>query len=271
MQYYLIAPFVFAIFAVPSRKALLQVIALACVFEVASVLGMRDLPPTEFFFYFLLGFAVNLALRHFDARRFPGSTALAVVGGFFVANGVYYVLFNAGLERVAANPLIGVAAACTIYLLELPRADPSAPLPFERYGTLRLLTLRFWTWTGILSYGIYLWHLPIGSLCTAFAVATAQALIEALGGVDAGWQRALIFHGVQAPMILGLTLVVSAITFFTVEIRFRPHLYRWDSSRYVGRMLAAVAGRSRAPAPGRTAHGSGTRPRPALGYPPPEP
>lgn len=243
MQYYLIAPFVFAIFAVPSKKALLQVIALACVFEIASVLGMRDV--TEFFFYFLLGFAVNLALRHFDARRFPGSTALAVVGGFFVANGVYYVLFNAGLERVAANPFIGVAAAFTIYLLELPRADASVPPPYERYGTLRLLTLRFWTWTGILSYGIYLWHLPISLLGTSFAVETARMLIDSLGGVDAGWQRALIFHGVQVPMILGSTLLVSAITFFTVEIRFRPHLYRWDNSRYVGSVLAAVARRSR--------------------------
>jgi peptidoglycan/LPS O-acetylase OafA/YrhL len=245
MQYYLIAPFVFAIFAVPSRKALLQVIALACALEIASVLGMRDMPPTEFFFYFLLGFAVNLALRHCDGRRFPGSTALAVVGGFFVANGVYYVLFNAGLERVAANPLIGVAAALTIYLLELPRADPSAPLPYERYGTLRLMTLRFWTWTGILSYGIYLWHLPISLLCTPLTVEAARALIDALGGVDAGWQRVLIFHGVQAPIILGLTLVVSAITFFTVEIRFRPHLYKWDSSRYVRSMLAAAARRPR--------------------------
>ena len=73
----------------------------------------------------------------------------------------------------------------------------------------------------------------------------ARVLIDALGGVDAGWQRVLIFHGVQAPMILGLTLVVSAITFFTVEIRFRPHLYKWDSSRYVRSMLAAAARRPR--------------------------
>jgi peptidoglycan/LPS O-acetylase OafA/YrhL len=107
------------------------------------------------------------------------------------------------------------------------------------------LTLRFWTWTGILSYGIYLWHLPISLLGTSFAVETARMLIDSLGGVDAGWQRALIFHGVQVPMILGGTLLVSAITFFTVEIKFRPHLYRWDNSRYVGSVLAAVARRSR--------------------------
>jgi hypothetical protein len=57
-------------------------------------------------------------------------------------------------------------------------------------------------------------------------------------------------------MILGATLLVSAITFITVEIRFRPHLYKWDSSRYVRSMISAVAKRPdarrtarRAPAP----------------------
>ena len=44
-------------------------------------------------------------------------------------------------------------------------------------------------------------------------------------------------------MILGVTLLVSAITFITVEIRFRPHLYKWDSSRYVRSTVAAVAKR----------------------------
>jgi peptidoglycan/LPS O-acetylase OafA/YrhL len=241
MQYYLLAPFVFAIFAVPSKKALFQVVALACVFEIASLLGMRDIPPTEFLFYFLLGFAVNLALRHFQARKFAGSTVLAIVGGFFVANGVYYVLFNAGLERVAANPFIGIAAAFTIYLLELPRMDEGAPQPHERYGRLRLLTLRFWTWMGIISYGVYLWHLPIAQLGNSFTVRMALALIDSVGGVDVGWQRMLIFHAVQLPLLLGATLLVSLITFFTVEIRFRPHLYRWDRSRYGGGRMAAVA------------------------------
>jgi peptidoglycan/LPS O-acetylase OafA/YrhL len=241
MQYYLIAPFVFAIFAVPSKKALLQVIALACVFEIASILGVRDIPPIEFLSYFLLGFAVNLALRHFDARKFAGSSVLAVVGGFFVANGVYYVLFNAGLERVAANPFIGIAAAFTIYLLELPRVDASAPQPYERYGILRLVIFRFWTWMGIISYGIYLWHLPIAQLGSSFSVATALALIDSVGGVDAGWQRMLIFHAVQLPLFLGATLLVSLVTFLTVEITFRPNLYKWDRSRYARGRMVAVA------------------------------
>lgn len=241
MQYYLIAPLIFLIFAMPSKNVLLRVLALACVLEIASVLGMRDIPPTEFFFYFLLGFAVNLVLRYFDARKFPGSTAFAVVVGFFVANAIYYVLFNAGLERVAANPFIGIAAAVTIYLIELPRADEAVPQPYEAYGTLRLLSLRFWTWMGILSYGIYLWHLPIAALGTPFTAQTAMMLIDHVGGVEAGWQRMLIFHGVQLPMIVGATLLVSLFTFFTVETRFRPHLYKWDSSRYVGSAVAALA------------------------------
>jgi peptidoglycan/LPS O-acetylase OafA/YrhL len=187
-----------------------------------------------------LGFAVNLVLRHFGAHKFAGSTALAVVGGFFVANAVYYALFNAGLERVAANPLIGVAAALAIYLIELPRADESAPRPSERYGPLRLATLRFWTWMGFLSYGIYLWHLPILILGGPLAIKIALMLMDHMG-VEAGWQRSLIFHAVQVPMVLGVTLLVSWITFFAVEVRFRPHLYKWDAARYSGRRYGGGA------------------------------
>ncbi len=241
MQYYLVAPFVFMIFAKPSRKALLQVLALACLLEVLSIIGVRDIPPIEFMFYFLLGFAVNLALRHYDGRQFRGSNALAVVGGFFLANCIYYVLLNADLERAAANPFIGIASAFTIYLLELPRVDETKPQAYESYGSLRLLTLRFWTWMGILSYGIYLWHLPVLALVGGYTVQTAQALMGALGGIEAGWHRVLIFHVTQLAIVLGITVVLSLITFLSVEIRFRPHLYRWDSSRHLIRLkLAAV-------------------------------
>ena len=133
--------------------------------------------------------------------------------------------------------MIGVAAAATVFLLELPRADESAALPQDHYGILRLLTLRFWTWLGILSYGIYLWHYPLLSWINGVAVELAQGLFPALGGVDAGWARMLLFHMVQLPLIVTATLIVSLVTFLTVETRFRPGLYSWDSSRYLGRYL----------------------------------
>lgn len=138
-----------------------------------------------------------------------------------------------------ANPLIGMASALTIYLLELPRTDETAAKPCERYGLFRLLMLRFWTWAGILSYGIYLWHLPLLSFINDPAVRVAHALFAALGDVETGWQRMLLFHMVQMPAILVATLLVSLFTFLTVEIRFRPGLYSWDSSRYVGRYIKA--------------------------------
>ena len=240
MQYYLIAPFVFAYFGTPTQKTIFQVLALALLFEILAGFGIKEFPPTEFLFYFLLGFGVNLVLRSGNRYKFPGSTAVAVVGGFFLGTGVYYILFNSGFE-IIANPFIGVCAALTIYLIELPRADESKPQPYEGYGALRLITLRSWTWLGILSYGVYLWHLPILLVVHSYTNEFALMLFENWGGVESGWQRTLIFHAMQLPFVLGITLIVSLITFLFVEIRFRPHLYRWDNSRYFFRHLQFLA------------------------------
>jgi hypothetical protein len=38
-------------------------------------------------------------------------------------------------------------------------------------------------------------------------------------------------------MVGGVTLLVSLLTFVTVETRFRPGLYSWDEFRYLGRYL----------------------------------
>lgn len=238
MQYYLVAPFVFMYFCMPSIRNLIWVIGLAVLFEILANAGITKYPPTEFMFYFLSGFAINLALRQWEVRKFRGSAWVAVAGGFFVGNAIYYVLVNNDLEPFA-NPLIGMASALTIYLLELPRADETAAMPYERYGLFRLLMLRFWTWAGILSYGIYLWHLPLLSFINDPAVRVAHELFAALGDVESGWQRMMLFHLVQMPAVLAATLAVSLLTFLTVEIRFRPGLYSWDGSRYVGRYIRA--------------------------------
>ena len=217
MQYYLVAPLVFMCFCIPSSRNLILVLCLAVFFEVLANVGITKYPPTEFMFYFLSGFAINLALRQWDVQKFRGSAWVAVAGGFFVGNAIYYVLVNN----------------------DLPRADETAAMPQEGYGLFRLLVLRFWTWAGILSYGIYLWHLPLLSFINDSAVRVAHALFAALGDVETGWQRMLLFHMVQMPAILVATLLVSLFTFLTVEIRFRPGLYSWDSSRYVGRYIKA--------------------------------
>jgi hypothetical protein len=102
-QYYLVAPFVFLCFGKPTPRALAIVLALAILFEIMAMLDIRKYPPTEFMFYFLLGFALNLLLRRTGLRKFAGSSLLAVGGGFFLGNGLYYLLFNADLELIA-NP-----------------------------------------------------------------------------------------------------------------------------------------------------------------------
>jgi peptidoglycan/LPS O-acetylase OafA/YrhL len=236
MQYYLLAPFVFFAFRAPTRRNVAWVLGLAVACEILANLGVTKYPPIEFLFYFLLGFAINLMLRLSDRRAFRGSVLLAVGGGFFLGHGIYYALANNGAEPLA-NTLIGIASAMAIYLLELPRPDGTAARPFERYGTPRLLVLRAATWTGILSYGIYLWHLPLLSLLNERVYAATHALIAALGGVETGWLRMLLFHAVQLPAVTALTLAVSLLTFFTVELRFRPGLYNRGSSRFTRRLV----------------------------------
>ena len=230
-------------FWAPSKKTLLSIVALAILFEILAGFGIKEFPPTEFLFYFLLGFGVNHALRFFNHRKFPGSTAVAIVVGFFAGNGVYYVLFNSDAEWIA-NPIIGIVAAFMIYLIELPRADEDAVQSYERYGTARLITLRFWTWMGILSYGVYLWHLPVIYLAGPTLVESSYLFVQNLTGVEAGWARMLVVHAIQIPIILGITVLVSLITFFTVELRFRPHLYHWDSSKYVFKHLKFITPRN---------------------------
>jgi peptidoglycan/LPS O-acetylase OafA/YrhL len=239
MQFYLLAPLVFAYFCRWSKTLLLQLVLLAVTFEILAWFGIKEFPPTEFLFYFLIGFGVNHALRHVHAHKFAGATVLAFVL-FFVGNAVYYAIENSGAEALA-NPFIGVVAAVVIYLIELPRPDEGAIAAEPRYAPPALLALRFWTWMGMLSYGIYLWHLPILELIDGSTVDVASFIIGGLGLEDTGWQRVVVFHATQVPIVVGLTLVVSLTTFLLVETRFRPNLYRWDSSRYVLRHLGPLA------------------------------
>ncbi len=108
---------------------------------------------------------------------------------------------------------------------------------------MRLITLRFWTWVGVLSYGVYLWHYPILVMVNSFTDRAPRMFIDNWEGIEAGWQKMRVFHAIQLPVVIGLTLVVLLITFFIVETRFRPHLYRWDSSKYFFRHLPFLARR----------------------------
>lgn len=231
MQYYLIAPFVFLLFANISKKTFYWILVASLFFLILSALDIRKYPPIEYFFYFMIGYAINIALRHFKQRQFRGCATLAVVGGFFGGNFIYYLLFNNGFEEVA-NPFIGIMAAVTVYILELPRKDETNVTAQSQYSIPWLLFLRFWTWTGILSYGIYLWHVPVQYLIDDFVRDWTLSILQS-SVTTVTWQSVLIFHSIQLPLALGATILISLATFFLVETRFRPNLYSWDSSRFL--------------------------------------
>jgi peptidoglycan/LPS O-acetylase OafA/YrhL len=149
--------------------------------------------------------------------------------------GTCWIVSNMGY--VALGQIIAAfSSAFAIYILELPRRYPEAPAAYESYGTLRLLWHRFWTWMGIISYGVYLWHYPVLLYFEEGVAELSGGLVAWLGWTTA-YQRMIAYHFVQFGLLLPLIIAISVTTFFLVETRFRPNLYRWDNSRFLSRLL----------------------------------
>jgi peptidoglycan/LPS O-acetylase OafA/YrhL len=234
MQYYLIAPLVFLAFGRVSVSNVVKLLAIGLLFEaLAWTIGFDK--PGEYYLYFLCGFSVNILLRLTGQTTFRGAPLVAWGGGLFAGMGTCWIVSNMGY--VALGQIIAAfSSAFAIYILELPRRDPDAPPAYESYATPHLLWHRFWTWMGIISYGVYLWHWPVMLYFEGAVVEVSGSLVAWLDWTTA-YQRMIAYHFVQISLLLPLIIAMSVATFFLVETRFRPNLYRWDNSRFLSRIL----------------------------------
>jgi len=236
MQYYMAAPFVYRFFGKASLKRLaLCLSAIVLFWFAAHFSGGAISQLIKFVWAFLAGFSVNIILRLFPAKRFILCDFFAILFGFIGGNVAFYVLSNSGHD-VAAYPILALFAMATIYLIELPdREDKPAEDQFRI--TPAVVFGRSLTWLGFLSYGIYLWHYPIlytqgGKIEKAIAYMMGKGLITSSGPTPG-----LAFALLSIPFVLGLTILLSYVTFNFIELRYRPNLYNFERSRLFSKYI----------------------------------
>jgi peptidoglycan/LPS O-acetylase OafA/YrhL len=238
MQYYLIAPFVFYLLGKNNlKKKILLVFLVVIILSPIKLLEdqIALVQCFNFLFVFLAGFSVNILIKLFPIRKNKYSNLLAIGVGFFVGNLVFYYFHNLGHQWISLWVLV-IFAMGTVYILDSPQKDT---LTGESPQSFKILFLRFWTWIGFLSYGIYLWHFPI-IVTQHMKVMKYLGILAEIGYVFTKWQETLIYHITMFSFVIFLTLLVSLVTFFLIELRYRPSLYSFTNSKYTGKYLRLI-------------------------------
>jgi peptidoglycan/LPS O-acetylase OafA/YrhL len=231
MQYYLLAPFVFRFFRSVSYGALLRLVVLIGIIYAATRSGF--LAHFEYLYIFISGYAVNLALR-LAPLAVSERVKIAAVGiGTILINVLYNWLFLHGYANLASISVVVVSAA-VILVTEYP-----STYEVSRLHPRLSLIFRWTMFTGVLSYGIYLWHYMI--LITRYPLFTKVIdLVSEMTGWTAGWEKVLLYHGLQLGFSLPVTYALATVTFYLIEVRFRPGLYEPTKSAAAPDALAAT-------------------------------
>ncbi|WP_374989739.1 acyltransferase family protein [Humidesulfovibrio sp.] len=233
MQYYIIAPLVYIMFRKRSLFTVLCIIATSAAFSTLLFVDKNNfLWIARFIFVFLTGYSVNILLRLYH----PHKNRVANVIGFslfFLGNAFYYHLRNSGQEFQAQISLTLIMAVC-LWILELPSHTSS----YTNKGTQHVF-LRFWNWMGVLSYGVYLWHLPILNAQHPKLLSLCLHLRDQ-GWATSDWQFFFLYQSVQLFIILSFTVTLSLFTFLFVELKYRPNLYSAQSGSVSSRIINAL-------------------------------
>ena len=231
MQDYLICPVFFFLFSKKSRNKLILCISSIALLAVYSFYAQSHpdnifLQLAQYTWLFLGGYSINLLIRYAkEDLKISGSPALSLMGIslFIIANLNYYYINNVLNLKPLSQVQLLLFMIVSIILLELPYVKVVS----KGIGNLIKTTfLSMLTWLGKISYGIFLWHFPIlVAILNSGKLPIAVDFISRKLDTFIVLPPFLIANLLVIGIVITLTTTVSIITFFLVEVKFRPSLY----------------------------------------------
>lgn len=217
MQYYLLAPFVFALFRSP-RYATLLWLAI-CAYITYHFTRSGFLSHFQYLYAFVAGYSINILLRLRPFEVTERTKIATVILCSLLVDVVYNWLFIAGWSR-SAEIAVTLFTASAVFIAECDGThEVSTAHPV--LGKI----LRFTMLTGTLSYGIYLWHYMV-IVSRADLFSTVVDHIAAHTNLIHMWEKIVLYHSIQLSCTLLVTYALALATFHGIETRFRPGLYR---------------------------------------------
>lgn len=212
---------VLASLRLPSRRAVVVVeLGLLTLLSVGSAVFRTTVsgshPNLEYvlpatFDWFALGMAlavVSAAFPHANAQpRLVGlverhATACWSVSAAFLALGAVYWHRTREYDPYSGGPLHLIWGLFALFLV-LPAAFPGAGGGVPR----RVLSLRVFAWLGLVSYGIYLWHLPL--------VAEVGKAEQSVGVSARGLAATIVTYA----LLTCVTVACAALSYYGLERR----------------------------------------------------